>query len=472
MKRTLLVCICIFLSLNVFSQDSGGGNLDTFSVGISVFDGESLSANNHYLQQSIPILLSAYIRPADVHILSDTETNVLIENHHKDKILKKKKQITALHDQRDSLLFDDSPASAQYDSLTKKIQQESRELEVLIAAGPQSTIENKKIEISFTNDPAEGKQLYEIKEPLQQVCESNNLDYLVTGVLDQIENYLIIELSIYSAVEEKRIFTYEVASGFTEIESSVKKSAIGIIGHIMNREWSLLEINADREASIFVNDTFFGIGSNSLEYFYPGKYEIRVQKSGFEIYQTEVELGPGEIHQLEVELVKQSTRSVRVSSAPKDADVYINSLWAGKTPLETEAPDTTVFIVIKKEGYMDYKRILKSGDNAAITVNLIRSIVDENSIFQKRKNEFYDSMAMFALSVGVSVVLKGIEVNQTEQYLQYYDGTESPEQDAALRDLGIIFYTYQGSVFINGVLFVNMLYKLNGYIEAGEATAR
>ena len=72
----------------------------------------------------------------------------------------------------------------------------------------------------------------------------------------------------------------------------------------------------------------------------PGRRTIRIERSGYETYQTTVRLSPGESRRIDPDLQRiRRTGSVRFESSPSGAEVYVNGSYQGTTPIGSTVLD-------------------------------------------------------------------------------------------------------------------------------------
>lgn len=111
-------------------------------------------------------------------------------------------------------------------------------------------------------------------------------------------------------------------------------------------------------AAVYVNGNYQGftpsddlLDVNDLS---PGTYEVSVRKPGYHDYSTSVSIGAGKRVQVfaPLEPGTQNAASVEVTSTPAGADVYVNNVYMGITPLTF--PDVqagTYTVDIRMPGY-------------------------------------------------------------------------------------------------------------------------
>jgi len=87
-------------------------------------------------------------------------------------------------------------------------------------------------------------------------------------------------------------------------------------------------------AEVYINGKIKGETPLDIVKIVAKKYEILILKNGYQAHRQNVVLKPGEPGNLDVTLDKKTNRGhIVISSTPEDVDVFIDSTFAGKTPL-------------------------------------------------------------------------------------------------------------------------------------------
>ena len=116
-------------------------------------------------------------------------------------------------------------------------------------------------------------------------------------------------------------------------------------------------------ASVYLNGDFRGVtpqdDSLDIVNLAPGSYTVAVKKSGYQDYAATVTIQAGKNVQMNAALQPASqapvTASAQVSSSPGGADVYVNNMYMGITPLSFQKVQPgTYTIEIRMEGYTPY----------------------------------------------------------------------------------------------------------------------
>jgi len=116
-------------------------------------------------------------------------------------------------------------------------------------------------------------------------------------------------------------------------------------------------------ASVYANGRYVGqTPSNGPLYFtqvVPGTYSILISKTGYQDYTANVQIQAGQNYDYRVTLTPVSnptTGSIAISSSPSGAEVYLNNVFKGLSPitLDSLAPGSYT-VTLKLNGYQDWQ---------------------------------------------------------------------------------------------------------------------
>ncbi len=162
----------------------------------------------------------------------------------------------------------------------------------------------------------------------------------------------------YSDIVEK----VEIKEG---IETRVSLSLLPAVGS--------LSINSSPSgAEVYLNGVYRGLTPLLISNLYPGTYQIQLRKSGYKDFISSINVIPGTTSSYNFTLIPL-LGTINIFSNPSGAEVYIDRVYKGKTPLSlTDIPSGTYDLRITLSGYEEYfERItLAPGEVKQVSVNL------------------------------------------------------------------------------------------------------
>jgi hypothetical protein len=162
-----------------------------------------------------------------------------------------------------------------------------------------------------------------------------------------------------------------------------------------------LSITSTPSASVYINDDYGGTTPLSVE-LEEGKYDIKIEKEGYQSYIETIYLLSGDRKNMSV-ILELKKAKIFIGSNP-DAFVYINGNYRGESPIEVELVPGDYAIEIKKESYEPYVEIIRlsPGEEKNVSIQLQRYlsyylkyfifvaiavfIILVTTIYKKRKN--------------------------------------------------------------------------------------
>ncbi|ASJ02995.1 hypothetical protein A3L09_06850 [Thermococcus profundus] len=105
----------------------------------------------------------------------------------------------------------------------------------------------------------------------------------------------------------------------------------------------------------------------------PGSHSVKVAMNGYHLYETSVSIKAGEEIDIKATLIPMTpTGTLRITSTPSGAAVFLNGTFIGLTPLSLNLSAGLYTIRVSKDGYEDYSKSveIKGGEEVAITAGL------------------------------------------------------------------------------------------------------
>ena len=142
------------------------------------------------------------------------------------------------------------------------------------------------------------------------------------------------------------------------VDGDLVLSDMVTIGRPMSRTGNIYAASTPSGADLFIDGIYYGTTPRIVRNVPPGLRTVKVSLTGYRDYEQQVRVTPlGFVSLTGVRLVKEgpATGSLRVYSFPNWADVYLDTILVGTTPLTLPAvPVGPHQVTVKKAGYHDF----------------------------------------------------------------------------------------------------------------------
>ncbi len=477
MTRGVLVRLAacgLLLSLPVIRTEAQAAPVtdprEAYTVGVSLLSAPGVDEENRYLASSIPRLLLAEITAMEVHRYGDAELEGYRRFLVSEAMRAAGRDLAELQRKRDALLFEQKGVDYReaYEDLTGEIREEQELLASLSGTDHRQVRVEAEKPIRLAEENQRGELLPSFYRPLPE----SGVDLLLQGSLQQVQEYLYITFQATAVPSGTVLFAYEDAVLPQEADQAVERLSRELATLLLGREWSFLTVSAvPEDAEISVNDRLLGRGEAVARYLPPGEARVRVFSDAGKTKRLTVFLQPFEEKRVEVSLETAEQEPVTVTSEPEPADVYLDALWMGQTPLTFPRPREFSQLTLQKEGYRSFRTMLPPEGPDRLTFSLLPLQVDKVELFRQRKDGFYRALTLFVLSVPVPIILYGLYDNYTAGQSQLLgDPDADPDELDRLQNARVVtFYGYLGGLALSGATLVNAVIQLRRYIRAGEA---
>lgn len=442
-----------------------------WKAGFAEFFSETLSLENRYLKSSLPLLLIERLGDCDEHLLSAEE----IENYRtallEEEVRKHEKTLGAEWSKRDALLFspDKKNRDKNYKIYTEKIAASRAEIEYLSSLETVDIPVEETKPISFWEGNLEGTLIGFEGINHETLTSENDLDLLVYGYLEEIEDYIFIDVRAYSGILKRVVFRYEDAAVREDLALVVTALSKDLATVLLGREWASLTIVPNpSDGVIFIDGELAGIGRTTVSFLKPGKRTVMITAPGHDDARKEIELNVQEERVIEITAPAKILGDITINSIPDGADVFVGSVWSGRTPAVIGRPEKAKQLILRLEGYEEKRHVLSPLSPEELSFTLSGDLTDWVQEIEKKKNAFYTSFGLFVISIPLPVIfyasaqnsfIGGTEIIESGNY-------ESIDRLEKQKDRFLVLYF--GGIGISGGLFVNMIYRLFDYIRSGE----
>jgi hypothetical protein len=443
-------------------------------VGFTVFSAEGLSPENTYLAYSLPLMLKNDVSALTTHTYAGEE-----------RLLKRKVLITAqlaLSDQaitkvqkdRDALLFGATPPTdkdiqAAGDRMTAALARK----QFLQSLDPSSVDVAETKPITLMAGKGVGDLLDLPQVPPDIYCARQGIDFLIGGRLSEVQGYLLLDLWAYDATRQKMVLSSREAAGRDEFYTSLSSVGKELVGEILGRDWAVIAFKPDPpDAALFLDGTLTASGVSPRLYLTPGEHLVRVSSTGYRDDTRTLVLEPEQQASLAVTLEKEQRGSVTIATDPPGADLYVDSIWQGKTPIAVPLPPERSRGVLSLTGYYDLSFPVDVSAPPLLSLSLQKDIGSRDAMQKKARDQFYVSFGWFAVSIPIPLLSYAFYIDSLVQQLDLsiIPGMETQSAAAQGRANAFLLGYYSG-LAVSGALLTWMVIQIVHYITVANWTA-
>jgi hypothetical protein len=437
-----------------------------WTVGFSVFTAEGLSSENAYLAFSLPLLLKDEVSGLETHTYSREERAQARAAIVSRELITTEQGITKIRKERDALLFSDTPPAA-----TALQSVEVRLAAILARLDYLQRLDASKVDVA-TEKPVKlkegtgvGNLLDAPLVPEAVYCARQGLDLLIGGSLQEVQGYLVMDAWAYDAAQDKVVFSIREASQRDELYASLPGQGSDLATVILGTEWSRIAFAPEPpSASLYVDGKLVASGSAPSLYLSPGDHDVKITSPGCADETRHIILAAGQESALAVTLVKRETGSVSIASDPTGANLYLDSIWMGRTPFSLEKPVTRSRGILSLPGFYDLPFSVGPDSPPAMSFSLQKDIGPRDTAQKKARDEFYASFGWFAVSLPLPLFSYAFYVDN------YVLGFNTGSPSAQLTGQ-VFYYSYYAGVAISAALFTWMVFRIIHYVSVSNGIA-
>jgi hypothetical protein len=444
---------------------------EDWRVGFSSFQPVFLTKDNRYLLNSVPLLLREELRSLSVHRLSDQELEARRSEIVKMQIHDYLQDLKEIENEEKELLLsrDTDPYYSQ--TVRKTLVELARKKTALKEAVQwleklprEQVVLGAEKPVVFAEGDESGTLLFSPQFSPAGLAKRENLDFLVWGTIEEIQGYLFVKIHGFHTVLGREVYTYESGGSADELPIILDEAIGGLAEQILGRRWASLEVvPRPGTSSVVVNEIFRGIGATRMRFLEPGRATVLVTTPGYIEERREVVLAPYEHRSIEIELEQKETLAITLNTNPEGADVYLDSQWFGITPLELDLLQADQRLLLKKEGFKDLVFDIEETTPRYVEFDLRRKILDELQWQERKRDTFYTSLGIWALSLPFPIFLYGYAVDNARAANRATVGTD--EYNKFRRNMELTYAGYFATLFVSVTLFVKMLINMLEYVD-------
>lgn len=455
----LLMCCGTPLSAQTAEGDLFALPVDAqtnWTIGITRLKEVNLSEENVYLASSLPLLLQEQLVGVKIHRFTAEEINAYRQAIINLELKKQIESLLVLQKKRDEDLFNETKdyrirkIIADFDTSSAKIR---TRIKFLRGLDPEKIPFKNEKEIMMKD--VDGRLFPPPDFSALRYAGEINVDVIVWGSIEEIQGYLYCEFNFFERVMEKNIFQIKAAGTRDELFEIIMEKMTDCITALLGHEWASVLIDVDPVNSFIKQDgKLLGMGTVEIRYHDPGVLRVQISAPGFETVEREIALEKGTESVVEIKLTEKNEDFVLIQSIPPGASVYLDSLWAGTTPLILERQYMLSRLTLSLEGFHDeYFRLGPESPPAAL-IPLVKSVIDLGQFQDAKRDRFYSSLAAFLISLPFPVFSYNMA-------LDYRSSNRIPEWE-------FFSVTYFWTFFISGALLVNSIIDLLRYVGTHE----
>lgn len=442
----------------------------TWNIAITQLQNDKVSEEYRYLSSSIPKIMMESFRRCERHTYSKEELQGYKQKLVDMAMSEVKKDLSKLYASRDNAYFSRDREEVQ-EKTEERILEKEDEIEFLNAIDIDTIELDATKPIEFLGEDETSLLLPYPTTSVEHTAETNKADFLVFGLIEEIEGYFFLKIEAWNTNLSSIVYSVQTGSSKEGINEVARDIAQKMWEHILGHSWSLLSVETIPSGTdIFIDGTFYAQTDITEALLKPGKHALLFRANGYLDTIKDIQLEAGETEALTVSMEPADVDQIFLSTFPEQADVYLSSLWMGRTPLYVDRPDRRMEIVLKKESHHPVVSSISSETPDTMLFTLSPTLFNVADFLKEKKDDFYLSLGAFALSVPLPVILYSITEDIAGSYQQYYSNTTTGEFSASYKTANITYNMYIGSLIISASLLGNALIDLIEYIIAGTDT--
>ncbi|HVP19267.1 MAG TPA: PEGA domain-containing protein [Spirochaetia bacterium] len=446
---------------------------DKWVVGFCGFNAERLPAEDTYLTFSIPLMLKDQLAGISTHTIGLAERELIRKAAVARELASLDQALTGFAKERDTVFFEtENPTVAATANVDARIAAAHARRDFLLSLDLAriEVADQKPLEVKAGG--ASGNLLDPLSIPASVFCERQGIDLLVGGMIREVEGYVLLDVWAYDAASATVTLSYRDAARREEVYQSVPAAGRGLTTLFLGKPWASLSFAADPpESSLYIDGKLVATGRTPTLYLSPGTRDIRVSAPGYQDLSRSLRLDADQETTLDVTLEKMKTGRITISSTPSGSDVYVESVWKGKTPISLEKPFGRTRVAITANGFYDEPFSISDASPAELSFLLSPDTVSRDAVQKKARDEFYDAFAWFAVSLPIPIFCYALALDAAVQYNQLIIAGNLPAASGAQLRANLLYGGYLVGSVASATLFTWMLLRIIHYVTVSTRTA-
>lgn len=195
--------------------------------------------------------------------------------------------------------------------------------------------------------------------------DPENADVYLDGILKGKTPLVITDI----VQGEKHILEIKL-DNYETFKEEVSEEKNNIFAKLMPVTTQLIVTSVPANADVFINGVLVGKTPFEQKNLEEGDYEIQVKMPNYKTFKETIKLEKGKKVEINVALEKTDIY-VSITSNPQGANVYIDGLLMGKTPIElTELSEGEHILKLELDGYLPYETAFNVVKNKQVMLNI------------------------------------------------------------------------------------------------------
>ena len=469
MFRKLLLLTFILIPLFVFGVEDKvlRDSSSEWNVLVTDLICNSAQEDAPYISQTLSHAVYRNLSVIKKHRMSDEEITARREAIKKEYVDECQKALSKSYQDFDALIFQEKDLNKKI-SLKSTISKDKRMLRKANRKKLEKIYVLRDRDIVFLNDSEDKDTVIRGPIELTTRAKKDNLDYIVWGSMKLVEDVVVADISLYSAMFNKDLASVRITGDLETIYQELDKGLDAFYSDMLGKPWSKINVAVnDEDVDVYVDGNFVSAGSLSNIILEPGGHIMMATGNNKSEDVKQVMLEENQSADIDFRVEPVESKLFAISSFPTGADVYYNSVWQGQTPMLLNGAKGEV--VISMDGYQNSRVFLEEINGNTLDFFPQREVFNKDDYLLDKRNDFYKNLTWFVLSIPVAFFTYA-------NYLAYDDlherakGTgDSHEIHRTQRIRNYSQYGYYGALFLSVTLFTNAMFYLKDYIVAGQS---
>ena len=291
-----------------------------------------------------------------------------------------------------------------------------------------------------------------------------------------LNQFMIVEVLEYNAIQQRTQRVLRTVVNPNQITQVYESIELRVQDFILGVPSASLKVQAKKndeeilfDAQILLDGVIVGFGEASISTIASGAHALSVIYDGTQRNEIIIlESGDNATRNFLFDIKVKDT--ITITSNPSNVKVYINTEWVGNTPVVIPKPELILQAELHETRYESHRVSISNDFPSVYHIDMIpKNIIPGSDRLEDSRKKFYNSFAMFALSLAVPIVLNGFYINEVRANSSVGSSLSAQGKESSLRNQAILLYSSIGTAAISTGLGVFSFIRLQEYLDtAGE----